>query len=98
MSKGKTIKDVALALGVSPATVSRALAGNTRIPEDTRLKVAQMAQQLGYVVNRGGAKPGHGAFGGLCWAGSDRSRLWARRQLFGRIHLGSWQGAYRVWH
>lgn len=52
MSKGKTIKDVALALGVSPATVSRALAGNTRIPEDTRQRVAQMADQLGYVVNR----------------------------------------------
>lgn len=52
MAKGKTIKDVALALGVSPATVSRALAGNARIPEDTRQRVAQMADQLGYVVNR----------------------------------------------
>jgi LacI family transcriptional regulator len=52
MSKGKTIKDVALALGVSPATVSRALADNTRIPKDTRLRVAQMAEQLGYVANR----------------------------------------------
>lgn len=52
MTRGKTIKDVALALGLSAATVSRALAGNTRIPEDTRQRVIRMADELGYVVNR----------------------------------------------
>jgi LacI family transcriptional regulator len=49
---GATIKDVARALGVSAATVSRALAGNPRISEETRARVAKVAREVGYVPNR----------------------------------------------
>lgn len=47
-----TIKDIARALGLSPSTVSRALSGHDRIPESTRAKVRQVAQELGYAPNR----------------------------------------------
>lgn len=47
-----TIKDIARALGISPSTVSRALAGHGRIPEQTREKVRAVAAQLGYSPNR----------------------------------------------
>jgi LacI family transcriptional regulator len=47
-----TIKDIAQQLGLSAATVSRALAGHARIPETTRKRVQTLAQQLGYAPNR----------------------------------------------
>ena len=50
--EGKTLKDLAASLGVSVATVSRALAGNQRIAEATRLRVAEAARRSGYVPNR----------------------------------------------
>jgi DNA-binding LacI/PurR family transcriptional regulator len=46
-----TIKDFARAIGVSPATVSRALQGNGRISPATRKRVLQRAQELGYTPN-----------------------------------------------
>lgn len=46
-----TITDIALALGITPSTVSRALAGNPRVKEETRLAVLQMAQEMGYERN-----------------------------------------------
>ena len=49
---GKTLKDLAEALGISVATVSRALAGQGRISLETRERVAQAAQEIGYVPNR----------------------------------------------
>ena len=49
---GKTIKDVARSLGVSAATVSRALAGNSRISGETRDRVIKAAEAVGYVPNR----------------------------------------------
>jgi len=48
----KTIKDVARTLGVSAATVSRALAGHSRISPETRARVEQTARQMGYMPNR----------------------------------------------
>lgn len=47
-----TIKDIARALGLSASTVSRALAGNSRIPEATRDRVLAVADQLDYSPNR----------------------------------------------
>ena len=47
-----TIKDIARQLGLSASTVSRALAGNARIPETTRERVQALANALGYAPNR----------------------------------------------
>lgn len=47
-----TIADVAKAAGVSSMTVSKVLRGTGRIAADTRLRVTQIAEELGYVPNR----------------------------------------------
>ena len=46
-----TITDIANALGITPSTVSRALAGNPRVKEETRVAVEKMARLLGYERN-----------------------------------------------
>lgn len=53
MAKGKpTIHEIALALGVSSATVSRALNnGDARVSNATRQKVRKMAEKMGYQPN-----------------------------------------------
>ena len=45
------LSDIARACNVSVGTVSRALAGDEFISADTRVKIAKMADQLGYVPN-----------------------------------------------
>lgn len=47
-----TIEDVALAAGVSTATVSRALRGLPHVSPDTRKRVTDTAVQLGYVASK----------------------------------------------
>ena len=46
-----TITDIADALGITPSTVSRALAGSPRVKEETRLLVQQTAERMGYRRN-----------------------------------------------
>lgn len=46
-----TLKDIANECGYSVNTVSRALRGDTKLPEQTRLKIQQTAQQKGYIRN-----------------------------------------------
>lgn len=46
-----TIKDIARALGISPSTVTRALAGNPRISAATIQRVRQQAGLMGYVAD-----------------------------------------------
>ena len=46
-----TIAHIADALGVTPSTVSRALAGSPRVKLQTRQKVEQMAALMGYERN-----------------------------------------------
>lgn len=43
-----TMKDVAEKCGVSIATVSLALSGNERIPEETRERILKIVEQMGY--------------------------------------------------
>lgn len=50
MSK-PTISDIAKALNITPSTVSRALAGNPRVSEQTRQLVVKKAEELGYERN-----------------------------------------------
>jgi LacI family transcriptional regulator len=52
MDGGSTLKSLARGLGVSPATVSRALAGHPRISTETRERVEAAAREAGYVPNR----------------------------------------------
>lgn len=49
---GASIKDIAVAAGVSHGTVSRALAGNPLISDETRRRVLRVAAELGYRPNR----------------------------------------------
>ncbi len=49
--KETTLKDVAKAAGVSMATVSRSLNGSTLIPERTRKRVREIADELGFEFN-----------------------------------------------
>lgn len=46
-----TIKDVARASGVSPSTVSRVIADNPRISEETKKKVRKAMKEMGYYPN-----------------------------------------------
>ncbi len=50
------IQDVARGAGVSTATVSRALRGLPNVSESTRLTVARVAHELGYVVSRSASR------------------------------------------
>ena len=49
--KRVTIKDIAHKLGITPSTVSRALAGNPRISRKTREEVMSAAREMGYEPN-----------------------------------------------
>lgn len=65
------IKEVALAAGVSTTTVSHALSGKGRLPEATRERVREVADQLGYRPNVSARKLGGGATGLLALAVSQ---------------------------
>lgn len=52
MNKANSLSDLARHLGLSPATVSRALAQHEAIALKTRERVATAARELGYVPNR----------------------------------------------
>ncbi|MDB5720577.1 MAG: LacI family transcriptional regulator [Alphaproteobacteria bacterium] len=48
----RTLADIALIAGVTPATVSRALAGHAKISEKTRRRVVEIAESHGFQVNQ----------------------------------------------
>jgi LacI family transcriptional regulator len=52
MKKEATIYDIAKELGISPATVSRALSGHSATNSKTKEKVNKLASELGYQSNR----------------------------------------------
>lgn len=49
--KMATLKDVAAELGLSPSTISRALAGHSHVDEMTRSSILSAAERLGYRPN-----------------------------------------------
>ncbi|GAA4717398.1 LacI family DNA-binding transcriptional regulator [Phytohabitans rumicis] len=51
MSQRVTVKDVAVAAGVSPATVSRVMAGDYPVSAATRARVQRAVRELDYVAN-----------------------------------------------
>ncbi len=51
MARQMKMKDIAKSLGLSVATVSRALSGSTRISQKTRARVRAVAERNGYVVD-----------------------------------------------
>ncbi|MBS1888595.1 MAG: LacI family DNA-binding transcriptional regulator [Actinobacteria bacterium] len=65
------IKEVAAAAGVSTTTVSHALSGKGRLPEGTRARVREVAEQLGYRPNVSARKLGGGSTGLLALAVSQ---------------------------
>ncbi len=58
-----TIQDVAREAGVSVATVSRAMRGMTHVAEDTRRRVLETAQRLGYAPHFGASSLAGGTTG-----------------------------------
>lgn len=46
-----TMKDIATVCGYSVNTVSRALRGDTRLPDSTRKRIQQIARKMGYIRN-----------------------------------------------
>ena len=46
-----TITDIADAMGITPSTVSRALAGSPRVKESTRKAIEEKAREMGYERN-----------------------------------------------
>ena len=51
MNKGINLKELSLRLNLSQTTVSRALNGYPEVSAETRKRVAEMAEQLGYAPN-----------------------------------------------
>lgn len=50
-TKRATLKDIAAELGLSPSTVSRALAGHSHVSQSTRSAILRAADRLGYQPN-----------------------------------------------
>lgn len=64
-SRRVTIRDVALAAGVSPTTVSHVLSGNGRVHPETRARVNDQVAQLGYRPNPVAANLRRSTFGSV---------------------------------
>jgi LacI family repressor for deo operon, udp, cdd, tsx, nupC, and nupG len=65
MIMGITIRDVALAAGVSTATVSRALRGLPNVDEQTRIRVQRIAAELDYVISPSASRLASGRTGSI---------------------------------
>jgi LacI family transcriptional regulator len=54
-NKNITLRDIANSLGVSKATVSLAINNDSRVAAETRRKILEKVEELGYIYNRGAA-------------------------------------------
>ncbi len=78
MGRAVTIKDIAKRVGQSNVTVSYALRGSTEVSEATRLRVKEVAREMGYRANGFARSMQSGRFGNiglLCSSESARSNL-----------------------
>ena len=72
-----SMKDIALRCGVSVATVSKALNGQSDISEETRARIEKTAQEMGYMANAAARalKTKHAYNLGILFADEHRSGL-----------------------
>ncbi len=95
-----TIRDIALAAGVSAATVSRALGGNSTVSDDTKRRIWRISEEMGYSPNNLSLEPGNLAGGkvgmivpDLCHpeyaALIDAARCWLREREISLLPLAS---------
>lgn len=86
-----SIQDVARAAGVSPTTVSHALAGKGRVSPGTRLRIRQVAEELGYRASAMAHNLATGPRGllGLHIAGGPGSMLMSTLDYFSELIDGA---------
>ena len=53
MAKTVKMQDIAEKLGVSTMTVSKALSGKSGVSEQTRQRIKELAEEMGYVLPAG---------------------------------------------
>lgn len=73
-SRNVTIKDLAGELGLSITTISRALNGYSDVGEDTRKRVTEAAQKMGYRPNRNAQRLVTRRTHNIGWVQSDNDR------------------------
>jgi LacI family transcriptional regulator len=73
-TRSVTIKDLAAELGLSITTISRALNGYSDVGEQTRKRVADAAQQMGYRPNRNAQRLVTRRTHNIAWVQSDNDR------------------------
>ncbi|MCT6917662.1 MULTISPECIES: LacI family DNA-binding transcriptional regulator [Bifidobacterium] len=76
-----TIYDVAKKAGVSPSTVSRALHGKDRVSADTRSKVFQASEQLGFTASKEASRLRSGKTGRIALIVGNRMSGWYSSEL-----------------
>lgn len=54
MAKDVTLADIAAQVGVSNVAVSKALSGKPGVSDELRMRIKQVAQQMGYIPNQSG--------------------------------------------
>ncbi len=54
MAKDVTLADIAAQVGVSNVAVSKALSGKPGVSDELRMRIKQVAQQMGYILNQSG--------------------------------------------
>ena len=100
-----TQKSIAQSLGITQAAVSLALRGDASIPEETRTKVTQKAEELGYVpdpyltglsVYRHSQRPAS-VKAALAWLSNDvDGESWKQSPAFIKYHQGAIQRAQEL--
>ena len=54
MAKDVTLADIAAKVGVSNVAVSKALSGKPGVSDELRMRIKQVAEQMGYIPSQSG--------------------------------------------